>query len=305
MATIENGCEAIGGGCFWAEFWKSYEPLANFLAHDGFRNGALVVAAIVTLIVAIWRAQIADEDKKTSIKQADTSEAGLNIDRFQKGAAMLGDERLSVRQAGLLMLSELAQQNMREYFDITQKIICSFIKDRSREQKAVFASSQDPMFELREFEDPISQDNQTAMEELSKLNELHWSQITFDNNRAKIKVSITEANFRQANFNAMDLRFIDFSGSDFTSAYLNNANLSYCDLRRAIFLDANLWDSKLKNADLLWSKFTDPNDKNFWMTDLTSQQLHEAKFVQKEFLAKLEAYEQAEAAKASDKNFPT
>lgn len=63
MVVNEKGCEAIGGGCFWAEFWESYKPLADFLAHDGLRNLVLIIVAIVTLFIAIKRLRIADEDK--------------------------------------------------------------------------------------------------------------------------------------------------------------------------------------------------------------------------------------------------
>ena len=82
----------------------------NFEKHDVLRSLALVVAALgglfIGLPLAVWRSTIAS-------KQAQTAEMGHNFDRYQRGAAMLSDKRLSVRQAGIMALEKTGKAKSR------------------------------------------------------------------------------------------------------------------------------------------------------------------------------------------------
>ena len=47
-------------------------------------------------------------------RQTNISEQAADLDRFQKASQMLGDERLSVRQAGIISLSDLAKSQLNK-----------------------------------------------------------------------------------------------------------------------------------------------------------------------------------------------
>ena len=78
------------------------------LSIEDLRNLVLIGSAVIGLPLVIWRSWLAH-------KQTRLSEAGQNIDRYRKGAAMLGDERLSVREAGIFGLHQLATAAPKEY----------------------------------------------------------------------------------------------------------------------------------------------------------------------------------------------
>ena len=61
------------------------------------RNIALVAAGLIALLLAIWRAVVAE-------LQANTAQQGLLNERYQKGAEMLGSDVLSVRLGGIYAL---------------------------------------------------------------------------------------------------------------------------------------------------------------------------------------------------------
>lgn len=286
MATIENGCEAIGGGCFWAEFWKSYEPIAHFIGHDAFRNGALVIAAFVTLFVAIWRAKIADEDKKTSVKQADTSEAGLNIDRFQKGIEMIASQNRTLREAGIYLLSELAEQNMKTYYHATQTALVGFISELSVEHLGAFNRAHkqslilvsDPIFEL------VSGENELALQKLSNLKTI----AEIENIHSNRRICINSANFCVSSLEDGNLKKMILINVNFSSSHLMNANFTGTAFNKVNFTE----------ADLSGAIFGDNQG-------LTYAQLSKAKNVDPEFLAKLKAEEDEATAKSTDKNSST
>lgn len=296
VSIIEKGCEAIGGGCFWAEFWESFEPLANFLAHDGFRNIMLVVAAIVTLIIAIRRANIADQDKETSRKQADialkqaaTNEAGLNIDRFQKGAAMLGDELLSVKHAGILMLGDLGDNSSSTISRNILIVLSEFVSEATNRQLILKNAKTvlDP-----NFEEIISNEVQLTMEELGRLNKSNRQLLP----KLEFEVMIHNANLRGfLSKSVLEFRYIRlyncqceaagffhhnfenayFHGTNFTNANFENSDLSNITVINSIFTGAKLDNTNLKNVDLSNA------------VGLTYIQLSKAKNVNPELLEKL------------------
>ena len=72
------------------------------------RNIGLVAAGLIALPLAIWRAIVAE-------RQANTAQQGLLNERYQNGAAMLGNEVLSVRLGGIYALQRLAEDHPEQY----------------------------------------------------------------------------------------------------------------------------------------------------------------------------------------------
>lgn len=297
MSAIEKGCEAIGGGCFWVEFWKSYESIANFIAHDGFRNGALVVAAIVTLFIAIKRLKIADEDKRTSIRQAEMNEAGLNIDRFQNGAAMLGEDKLAVSQAGIIVLEELMNQDKSNYFHQIRKLLSIFIDDSSvryktgnsflknRSYPRVELDCLSAFYTLCRMNSVRSELEPTGLEIITLRNiYLFKSSVShYDLNRMRI----IDATIRNCTFTGSNLTHIRAIQSDFSKSDFDSADFSNSTLREVNFLQANL-----KNVDFSEAEFIS-------CRNLTYTQLSQAKNVDPEFLEELRLKELSEKETSS------
>lgn len=268
-SITEIGCETLAGGCFWADFWSSFEPLANFTAHDGFRNIALVIAAIVTLFIALRRANIADEDKRTSIKRAETSEAGLNIDRFQKGIEMLSSDQQTIRKAGILILSELAQKDMQNYFDPIQTILCSFARENSESAETLDIDLNPTVLFSRPPDRKEAGDTEITIKELSKLN--------------KLKTGYPQFKYTEFDLHRINLQFAKLQDCDLEDALLYEANLDMADLSRsnlkfANFDGASLIRANLYSTQLEGTKFEFANLENtrFTYSDISIDQLEEA-----------------------------
>ena len=91
------------------------------------RNIALVAAGVFTLLLAIWRGVVAN-------RQANTAQQGLLNERYQKGAAMLGSEVLSVRLGGIYALQRLAEESPGQYHIQIMRLFCAFVRLPTRDQ---------------------------------------------------------------------------------------------------------------------------------------------------------------------------
>jgi hypothetical protein len=211
--------------------------LFGVTTEDG-RNLALIFAtfigAFIGLPLAIWRSVIAH-------KQVRLAEAGQNADRYQKGAAMLGDGRLSVREAGIFALSAMVKRDPETYYLVVQKLFCSFMRDRSREQKEVFAKQRKESPTMRhEIDEPdIAPDVQTALTEFVNLRKKFSKQLE----RGGHTYDLRGTNFRNGNLIKADLRDAYLQGADLWDAYLQGADLRGAELRGADF-----WGTDLTNA---------------------------------------------------------
>ncbi|MEJ6672718.1 MAG: hypothetical protein QNL57_03590 [Alphaproteobacteria bacterium] len=83
------------------------------------RNLSLLGVSVIGLPLAIWRSFIAH-------KQAKTSESGLQNDRYQKGAEMLGNKSLATRLGGIYASERLAQDHPEAYHIKIMKLLSTF-----------------------------------------------------------------------------------------------------------------------------------------------------------------------------------
>ncbi|MCP4080626.1 MAG: hypothetical protein GY743_10290 [Planctomycetaceae bacterium] len=122
---------------------------------EDWRNLALIFGASIGLPLATWRSWVAHKQALAAQTQVKLAEAGQNIDRYQNGAKMLGDDLISVRQAGFFGLKHLVEADEKTYSEVVVELLASFIRDRSAQQ--------DTTDLVNTFEEPISADCQTAM----------------------------------------------------------------------------------------------------------------------------------------------
>lgn len=304
----------------------------QFFGSTSFRNVALLVGALIGIGLAVWRSRIAD-------RQVKTSEAGLNIDRFQKGVAMLGDERLSVRQAGILMLSELSQQNMAEYFEPVMKILCSFVRDRSREQRGhftettgekikdikadlkrrgvstktasrAFGSSDDDRqllkqlerLQLAELQDEILDDCQTTIESISNINTLYWRNPGSLHENPISFIDLNRTHLVYSNMDNLFLKGANLVGANLSRSFLETTNLDQCNFYGSNFKDAHVTRKTfgISTKGNISSEVTHLVTRGF----LKHGQLEKAKIDDPDFLEELRLADEAQKAAEEETDQP-
>lgn len=55
------------------------------------------------------------------------------FDRFQKSSAMLSDDNIAIRQAGIFSLTEIAMEEPDEFYILVQSLFCGFLRHASNE----------------------------------------------------------------------------------------------------------------------------------------------------------------------------
>src|SRR5262249_15657542 len=100
----------------------------------------LLVLAVPALLFAVWRSWTAHQQARAALEQAriaadnaKLAERGQHVDRYQKAAAMLDSEQLSVRRAAIYALRELALSDPEGHLALTRRLLCAFARDRSIE----------------------------------------------------------------------------------------------------------------------------------------------------------------------------
>ncbi|WP_417449517.1 pentapeptide repeat-containing protein [Kordiimonas sp.] len=211
------------------------------------------------------------------------SERSQHIDLYQKGAAMLGDKRQSVRQAGIFALQRLAETDLANYYPTVQNLLCSFVRDRSAEQREERKKSETPEHEgqkTRELVIPVAEDTQTAMTTILNLKK---SAVIPDHLKSQVNFNLKNTNLSGANLGETDLRKVDLSGADLIGADLSGADLREADLSGADLREAGLSRADLRGSDLIGADLSGANLReadlsgtNLRRPNLRMANLHEA-----------------------------
>ena len=125
------GCIVAIGVCltFYHWDWLNRElpngqenPSATIL------NVGLVFAALVAIVLAVWRSVIAQEQASIAQEQADTARRSLRGERFQKATEMLVGDQLSVRMGGIYGLCQLARDYPKEFHLQVVNLLAAFVR---------------------------------------------------------------------------------------------------------------------------------------------------------------------------------
>ncbi len=201
------------------------------------RNVGLVLAAVVALPLAIWRAKVADT-------QANTAQQSLLNERYQKGAEMLGSEVLSVRLAGIYALQNLAGEYPEQYHIQVMNLFCAFVRFPTR----------DPSF--KPGQTPIRQDVESIMEaigsrakKLIAIEQRH--DFRLDLRGVDLSTGqILDADLTGAMFNRSILSGVNFANTNLTNAFFHYADLSKAEFWNVIFTGIRLYSTNLSSANL-------------------------------------------------------
>ena len=247
------------------------------------RNVGLVIGGAIALGIAGWRSVVAD-------RQAGTAQQDLLNKRYQEGAAMLGNEVLSVRLAGIYALQRLAQDHPWEYHIEVMKSLCAFARNPTKDEglmqilaerwEAAMLSRARPTPELREDVQAaldaigICHERQLAIEAAQKFwLDLHGAELRGANLQGR---KLASAPLADGKFGSIANVLAFRPGPDFSGAKLQSANMTLADLRSADFTDANLQAAECVAAHL--------SDVTFVGADLEGALLYEARPIRRSVL---------------------
>ena len=191
---------------FWEQLHGTDQSISTTI-----RNIALVIAAPIALVLAIWRSGVAE-------RQADTAQVGLLNERFQKAAEMLGSDFLPVRLAGIYALGRVAQDHPKDYHVQVMQLLCAFVRHPQPQSEDTALNKKHGAGDDEISGDPPSRqyrvDIRAAMQAIGT------------RNHVRIKIE------NQAKYE------LDFSGSDLRAQNLRHLNLSGARLENADLSDA-------------------------------------------------------------------
>ena len=234
------------------------------------RNLGLVIGGLIAIGFGIWRGAVAS-------RQAKTSQRGLLNERYQKGAEMLGSEKLTVRLGGIYALARLAREHSGDYHTQVAHLLCAFvrhpvgdlvemplsikaIKDLTPEAKYTVGWESAGDEEGDDRPPRVREDVQAVMMALGGRSEV---QIKTEE-REKYRLDLVKA----------ALRFVQLVDAD-----LNRANLLHVDLTCAVLVGAKLKGAYLDGANFEDAQLRGANLSGITMTKckgLTQEQLDHA-----------------------------
>ncbi|KZK81769.1 Pentapeptide repeats (8 copies) [Pseudovibrio sp. W64] len=208
------------------------------------------VAVIIVSVIALW---LAYKRTKTSTRQADLTERGLNNERYQKAASMLGEDQMFMRQAGARSLAELVSQAPQNYFLSSQNLLCDFIQHRSAELNDLStnkAKSRNKKANLDQSDRKRKTDIGTALTSLGEIRSQVMQHHALENKPQLNAISLSGCQFPNSKLIGLECK-----DSEFINADLHDSDLSYCDYTRTKFINTNLSNTQFVGASFIEADF--------------------------------------------------
>ena len=239
--------------------WLTGSGLSNESGSTTIRNLGFVIAGLIALPLAVWRAQVAD-------RQATTSELALLNELYQRGVERLRSDVLSECLAGIDALRRLAEEYPREYHTQIMALLCTFVRHPG---KAVapplrVALPSDSRSSRTQQTDELREDVQAAMDAICTC---HTQQL-----RRKGK-AIPRLDLSGADLQGLRLRHTSLFGAELRDADLTGARLLNVDLRGAHLAGAILGSARLWAVELTSSR---GSPTSLSRADLTRAQLFDS-----------------------------
>ena len=247
------------------------------------RNLGWLFITAIGLPVVVWRSVVAQ-------KQANIAQMGQYADRFAKAVAMLGDEIMPVREAGIYALRELAISDPEGYYFSVQDLLCSFIRDAGSKERREYQTSLQSYKDQQTNEIPIgfpvsklkkvptlSQCNSDVVAALRTLSDLRLNKNIKREKERDWKPDLKYANFSgfPGHNRPINLQSANLTGAIFSRALFDDAKFCNAHLLDASFQSTCLCSASFEGATLLRANFTDA-DLDF--TSFKFAHLKSAKF---------------------------
>ena len=261
------------------------------------RNLGFVVAGLIALPLAVWRAQVADQQARaaqqqaetaqrhaetaqrqeetaqrqaeTAQRQAETAQMDLRHRRYQEGIAMLRSDVLSECLTGIDALRRLAEEYPREYHIRIMTLLCAFVRHPGNAVGVPFRlhlpAEDDSSSSERRRKHELREDVQAAVEVISAC---HTRQRPLER-EADFRLELNDADLQGLRLREGSLSDALLDDADLTGAMLNKGDLRGATLDSAVLVSADLTAADLTPSDLSWTILTE--------ADLTDAELFHAK----------------------------
>ena len=218
---------AAGAGiAVWKAVTVRTAALTILNHHEAVRNLSVVVAGVIAIGLAYWRARVAEH-------QAETARRSLLNERDQKAAEMLGSTLLSVRLGGIYALQTLAAEHSHYHLGVMRQF-CSFV----REQGSTAAGTAP---------EPAREDVRAVMDAIAARSD---AGIAVEQKEKGFRLDLRGANLREWRFSEANLFGANLFKADLSGAVLGGLNLSVANLSGAVLFGANLSGANLSVANL-------------------------------------------------------
>ena len=201
---------------------------------DILRNVGFIVAGVVALIFALWRARVAGRQANAAQAQVATAQQSLLNERYQRGAEMLGSPVLSVRLGGIFALQRLAEEHPEQYHIQVMRLFCAFVRNPPAEGGELNNNR-----ELR----PDVQAVITAIGKRSVAGQRLEAE-------ADCKLDLRGARLDYGDMENLNFASVDLLEAHLRRAGLEGANLSDAILAYADLSGATLWRANFSGAYL-------------------------------------------------------
>lgn len=218
------------GFTFWSWEWLQKSDPSGESNSTTLRNAALIVAGFLALAFAAWRGKIADSVSKTG-------QRGLQNERYQKGAEMLGSSVLATRLGGIYALQRLVQEDPGRYHIQIMLLLCSFVRHPSDDDTT-----------LRYHRSNTREDVQSAMHAIGTCRKSDAA-LRLEQEEG-YRLDLTNADLRGANLSNINLAYADLAHADLQRANLAHTNLTSADLLQARVEGATLTGARLDNTNV-------------------------------------------------------
>ena len=221
----------------WEELGDDDESLSTTI-----RNVGLVIGGVVATLLAVWRSKVAE-------RQANTAQQSLLNERYQRGAAMLGSDVLTVRLGGIYALQRLADEQPKQYHIQIMQLLCGFARHPTT------VSGED----LMEADGELPRRREDVQAVMTAISACHKRQLKIER-ETKFQLDFDKAVLSGLSLSGGNLAGAKFDGADLSWTLLRNTDLSNATLMSADLSDAHLTGANLSGA-------------LFWNTDLSGLNL--------------------------------
>ena len=238
--------------------WLSEQPAMAVSNGENARNVGFLIAGVLALVFAVWRAIVAERQANASRTQAATAQEGQLNDQYQRGAEMLGSGVLAVRLGGIYALQRLAEENTDLYHIQIMRLFCAFAKN------------------------PTDTETANIWEERRGAGLTTWPRlradlqaiVSFIGDRSAAARTIEQSaeftvDLSETRLNGVDMAGMDMTGvrffetelidADMTDTILVGAELTGANLHKAVIEDADCSHVKLFRATLTQCSVGDTN----------------------------------------------
>ena len=207
------------------------------------RNIVLGLAAVIALLVAVWRGWVADRQATIADRRATIADGQWQNERYLASARMLESPSMAVRLGAIYQLRQIAHENPERFHIPVMDLICAFIRTPP-ESIGVPGSGNIGLFSH------VPKDLAAALEAFSERGQLERKAIEKETG---FWMDLSGACLSGADLMVLDFSGVRLSDVDFTGAVLHGTDLSSSYMPNVILIDAELLDVDLRGADMSFS----------------------------------------------------